>query len=111
VAKAKTKAKNDELREMVLKARDEGKVVMWVLPDQLMTAPVEEFVKQPADGILWDLNRDEVCALSNKDSIRWVNDFAVALTIRQLVKERDELRHDLERAMANHNADLNTPPD
>lgn len=82
-------SKESELREMVLKARDEGKVVMWVLPDQLMTAPVAEFVKQPADGILWDLNRGEECALSSKDSIRWVNDFAVALTIRELVKQRD----------------------
>jgi hypothetical protein len=79
----------EELKEMVLKARNEGKVVMWVLPDQLMTAPVEEFVKQPADGILWDLNRGEECALSSTDSIRWVNDFAVAVTIRELVKQRD----------------------
>lgn len=80
---------NDELRDKILKARDVGKVVMWVLPDQLMTAPLEEFVKQPADGILWDLNRGEECALSSMDSIRWVNDFAVALTIRKLVEQRD----------------------
>ena len=81
--------KDEELREMVLSARKDGKVVMWVLPDQLMTAPVAEFVRQPADGILWDLNRGEECALSDK-SIRWVNDFAVAVTIRELVKQRDE---------------------
>lgn len=80
---------SEELQKIVLKARDEGKVVMWVLPDQLMTAPLDEFVKQPADGILWDLNRGEECALSSTDSIRWVNDFAVALTIRKLVEQRD----------------------
>lgn len=81
---------NEKLRDQVLAARSEGKVVMWVLPDQLMTAPVAEFVRQPADGILWDLNRGEECALSNGDSIRWVNDFAVAVTIRELVRQRDE---------------------
>lgn len=82
-------SKDDELREMVLAARSEGKVVMWVLPDQLMTAPLDQFVRQPADGILWDLNRGEECALANTDSIRWVNDFAVAMTIRKLVEQRD----------------------
>ena len=81
--------KDEELREMVLSARKEGKVVMWVLPDQLMTAPVAEFVRQPADGILWDLNRGEECAISD-GSIRWLNDFAVAVTIRELVKQRDD---------------------
>lgn len=74
---------------MVLAARKDGKVVMGVLPDQLMTAPREEFVKQPADGILWDLNRGEECALWDIPVIRWVNDFAVALTIRKLVEQRD----------------------
>jgi hypothetical protein len=62
---------------------------MWLLPGQLGTIDLEEFVKQPADGILYDLNRGEECALSNTDSIRWVNDFAVALTIRKLVEQRD----------------------
>lgn len=81
--------KDDELREMVMAARKEGKAVMWVLPDQLMTAPLEEFVRQPADGILWDLNRGEECAFSDTSNIRWVNDFAVALTIRKLVEQRD----------------------
>lgn len=84
-------AKEDDLKEKLLAYRKEGKVAMWVLPDQMMIAPVAEFVKQPAEGILWDLNRGEECALSNTDSIRWVNDFAVAVTIRELCRQRDEL--------------------
>lgn len=78
-----------EMKEKVLSARNDGKVVMWVLPDQLMIAPVEQFVRQPAESILWDLNRGEECALSNTGNVRWVNDFAVAITIRELVKQRD----------------------
>lgn len=80
--------KDDELRETVLKARKEGKVAMWLLPGQLGITPLEDFLKQPADGILYDLNRLEECALSD-DSIRWVNDFAVAVVIRKLVEQRD----------------------
>ena len=60
-----------------------------LLPGQIGTISLDDFVRQPADGILWDLNRDEACALSNAPDIRWVNDFAVALTIRKLVEQRD----------------------
>lgn len=81
-------SKDDELREMVLAARKEGKVCMWVLPNQMQVAPVDEFVRQPADGILYDLNRLEECVLSD-GGIRWVNDVAVALVIRKLVEQRD----------------------
>lgn len=96
------KTKDDELREMVLAARKEGKVVMWLLPDQLGTISLDDFVRQPADGILWDLNRGEECALSNTESVRWVNDFAVALTIRKLVEQRDAA----EAKLASQSGDL-----
>lgn len=81
-------SQDEEIRETVLAARKEGKVCMWVLPGQMQIAPLDEFVQQPADGILYDLNRLEECALSD-GGIRWVNDFAVALTIRKLVEQRD----------------------
>ena len=91
-------SKDDELREMVLAARKEGKVVMWLLPDQLGTTPLEEFVRQPADGILWDLNRGEECADFTNN--RGVNDFAVALTIRKLVEQRDVAEEKIKRLTA-----------
>ena len=84
-------AEANELSATVMKARSEGKVAMWLLPGQLGITPLEDFLKQPADGILYDLNRLEECALSNApDDIRWVNDFAVALVIRKLGEQRDK---------------------
>ena len=80
-----------ELEKLVLDGRKEGKVVFWALPNELYSAPVEEFIKQPADGMLWDLNRCEVVALSRQDDQRWVNDFAVAITIKALKKRIAEL--------------------
>jgi hypothetical protein len=80
-----------ELRETVLKARSEGKIAMWLLPGELGITPLEDFLKQPADGILYDLNRGEECALSMAPNIRWVNDFAAAMVIRKLVEQRDAL--------------------
>lgn len=82
-------AEDKEVRETVLKARDEGKVAMWLLPGQMGVMPLEDFLKQPAAGILYDLNRLEECALNDAPNIRWVNDFAVALVIRKLVEQRD----------------------
>lgn len=79
----------EELRDYILSEREKGNVVFHGLPGQLMSAPLEEFVKQPADGILYDLNRLEEIALTFIDDPKWVNDFAVALVIRKLVAQRN----------------------
>ena len=54
-----------------------------------MTMPIEEFVKQPVDGMLYDLNRGDEVSLTFIHERKWVNDFAVALVIRKLVEQRD----------------------
>jgi len=74
-------------KELVLEGRDEGKVVFLQYDGSgfaVISAPVDEFIKQPADGILYDLNRLEEITLTYIDDPKWVNDFAVALTIRAL---------------------------
>lgn len=85
----------EELRDEILKARAAGTVVFHGLPDQLVFAPLEEFVEQPADGILYDLNRLEEVSLTFLADPKWVNDFAVALVIRKLVEQRDAARAEL----------------
>ena len=77
-------------KELVLNAYKEGKVVFMTF-DGAMAAPLEEFIKQPTDGLLYDLNRDEVTVLSLIDDPKWVNDFAVAKVIRRLKERVDEL--------------------
>ncbi len=81
-------------KDLVLEGRDEGNVVFLQHGGDdfaVMSAPIEEFIQQPADGILYDLNRLEEIALTYMDDPKWVNDFAVALTIRALKEERDAL--------------------
>ena len=86
------------LRDKILAERELGNVVFWGLPDELMTAPLDKFVEQHAEGILYDLNRlEEVCLTFITDR-KWVNDFAVAQTIRKLVEQRDALRAVLDTA-------------
>ena len=95
--------------ELVLKEREKGNVV-FIAIDEFRSAPVKDIVAQPVDGLLWDLNRDEATALTFMDRegmIHWVNNFAVALVVRelksqltQLEAENDALRDKVWKALA-----------
>ena len=83
--------KLNTLKQLVLEKRDEGKVVYLSHNGReydMVSTPVEHFIQQPADGILYDLNRLEEVVLTfmgdPEASYKWINDFAVALTIRAL---------------------------
>jgi hypothetical protein len=85
--------KKKKWSEIVLEAKDDGRVVFLCI-DEVLTAPVKDIIKQPTDGLLWDLNRDEVTALTwmNKDGMtHWVNNFAVALVIKELKLQLEQL--------------------
>ena len=88
----------DKLRDLILSERDKGNIVFRGLPDQLMTAPLDEFVEQPAEGMLYDLNRLEEISLTFLKDPKWVNDFAVALVIRKLTDRLRQAEADLVKA-------------
>ena len=77
-----------KLRDKILAEREKGNIVFWGVPGELHTAKLDDFVTQPAEGILYDLNRLEEICMTFLDDPKWVNDFAIALTIRKL---KDEL--------------------
>jgi len=81
-------ADNEKIKELVLAKKAEGKVVFATF-EGLMSADLEEFIKQPAEGILYDLNRDAATVLTFINDQKWVNDFAVGLVITKL-KEKLE---------------------
>lgn len=86
--------------ELVLSERDKGNVVFLAI-DEILSMPVKEIVKQPTDGLLWDLNRDEATALSFMDEegmTHWVNNFAVALVIRELKAQLELKEIELQNA-------------
>ena len=58
----------------------------------IMSVSIEDFIKQTAEDILYDLNRDPVTTITMADSNsvmgqRWVNDYAVAVVITALKAE------------------------
>ncbi len=81
---------DEKTKDYILKKKNEG-IVCFMTFDGLYSAKVDDFIKQPADGILYDLNRDMATTLTIMPEKRWINDIAVAVTVVALKKRIDEL--------------------
>lgn len=79
-----------EIREFILKEFDNGNIIFCGIGG-LQGGNLKEFIKQPTEGILYDLNRDEATVLSQIENPKWINDFAVAKVIRALKDRISEL--------------------
>ena len=68
--------------------------IFFMACDGIHTMNMDEFLSQPADGILYDLNRDEATtktlARNNELNPRWINDLAVAYVIKALKSKLDK---------------------
>lgn len=80
----------DKLKETILDQYEKGNVVFNTI-EGLNVVNLDEFIKQPTDGLLYDLNRDEATVLSMTDNPKWINDFAVCKVIAALKKRIKEL--------------------
>lgn len=79
------------IKDIILEEYKKGNIVTNSI-EGLQAMPLEEFIKQPADGILYDLNRNETVILTFLPDPKWINDYAVAQVIRALKHKIDELR-------------------
>ena len=78
------------MKDKILEEYKNGNIVVFD-SGRLQTAKLDEFIKQPVDGILYDLNRNESVVLTFIDDPKWINDYAVAKVIRALKSRIDEL--------------------
>lgn len=62
--------------DKVLAEWDKGNLVFADI-DGLKSIKFEEFIKQPLDGMLYDINRNTATILTFLDDPKWVNDFAL----------------------------------
>ena len=76
-----------ETLRLIKEAEKSGNIILMTEMG-LIEVSLEKFCQQDADGILYDLNRDEATTLhlGNEGLVRWVNDYAVAKVIRELKK-------------------------
>lgn len=79
-----------EIKEVVLKEYEKGNIVVASC-EGLQIMPLNEFLEQPVDGMLYDLNRDEATVLTLIDNPKWINDYAVCKVIRSLMAKIEEL--------------------
>jgi len=85
----KKKTKFEDFKNLVLQKEKKGKVVFMTI-DGPMATDLEAFIKQPTEGLLYDLNRDRATVLTFIDDPKWVNDYAVGLVIKKLKEYYDK---------------------
>jgi hypothetical protein len=80
----------ESLKEKILQESKNGNIV-FAHADGLSMCKLSEFIKQPVEGLLYDLNRSEGIVLTFIDDPKWANDYAVAQVIRALKERIKEL--------------------
>ena len=75
--------------ELIQKKEKEGKIVIMTF-EGLQEMNLKDMIKQPPEGILYDLNRDKMTVLTFIKDPKWINDYAVGLVITELKKQLEE---------------------
>ena len=99
--KKKFTKKQKSLKDLVLKEYKKGNIVL-ATPFGFTGAPLKEFVKQPIDGMLYDLNRNEAVILTFIEDVKWVNDYAMAQVVRELKLKVDIDWDDIVKYLADY---------
>lgn len=83
----------EEIIQLIREQEKQGNVVYNTL-EGLQVMNLEEILKQPTDGLLYDLNRDKatIMTMMNIDELygKWINDYAVCLVITKLKEYYDK---------------------
>lgn len=79
-----------EMKDFILSEYKKGNIVI-ASEEGLLGMPLVDFVKQPAEFMLYDLNRCEAVVLTFINDPKWVNDYACAKVIKELKRQLDVL--------------------
>ena len=87
---AKTNWNPIEVKALLISKFEKGNVVINTI-EGLVSINLEDIIKQDIEGLLYDLNRDEITifTLLNNDP-KYINDYAICKIIRKL-KENNEI--------------------
>ena len=79
----------EKIRDIILEEAEKGNVIFRTL-EGFAVAPLDKFVSQSIDGLLYDLNRSPEVILTFIDDPKWANDYAVYQVIKRLKEMVDE---------------------
>jgi len=82
-----------KIKDLVIQGYKEGNISV-ASGDGLQSMSLNEFIKQPIDGMLYDLNRGEGVILTFIDDIKWINDFAATKVLRAIHQQCQELKEE-----------------
>lgn len=80
----------EEIKSKILEEYKQGNIILMTF-DGLKVGKLEDFIKQPTELMLYDLNRDEATVLTFINDPKWVNDYAVSKVIKALKNRVEEL--------------------
>ena len=78
------------IRDKILEEYKNGNVVIKTF-EGLQVTKLSELIKQPIEGILYDINRDEMTILTFISDPKWVNDYALTQVVRALKEKIEEV--------------------
>lgn len=84
---------NQELLEKIIQEEKDTNICIMTAEGMKKT-PINNFINQSAESILYDLNRDKSTTITIAKTAkgkRWINDYATAVVIENLKKEYDKL--------------------
>lgn len=84
--------KLEDIKNKILEEYKKSNIVVSTI-NGLQVMPIDEFIKQPIDGILYDLNRNESVVLTFLPDPKWINDYDVSQVIRALKNRISELEY------------------
>jgi len=84
----------EEIVNLLLKEYEKGNIVYRDIQG-VKSISIENFIKQPLDGILYDLNRlEEVILTHAPTDEKWINDFALVKLLKYYYEENKRLRNE-----------------
>ena len=86
----------EKYKDIVLSEYAKGNIVYLDI-EGTKTIPLKDFVSQPIEGILYDLNRlEENIIVDVLESQKWINDYALVKLERHLYEENQEIKKRLD---------------
>ena len=81
-------AEKDSIKEKVLAEYKKGNIVVSTF-EGIISMSLKDCLKQPAEGLLYDLNRDTGTILTFLDDPKWINDYALTRVLIELKNQLD----------------------
>lgn len=82
----------EDLKNKILEEYEKGNIIVAGI-EGLQGMKLDDFIKQSAESMLYDLNRSEIVVLTFLPDPKWINEYAVCKVIRALKSRIDELEN------------------